>query len=538
MAELIPARQAKARIHQNRICALLDVREEGQFGEGHPFLAVNCPYSLFEQWVSRLVPSTWAPTILIDDGDGVAMRAAELMAVMGYTHVSCVDGGIPAWRLQGLNLYKGVNLPSKTLGEWVEHQEIIQRISPAQLAEWQSTKTPFYFFDCRPPNEYSKMCVPGAQCVPNGELAHRLAAVVKDESTPIVLTCAGRTRGLIGAAGLNRVGVGNPVYALENGTQGWSLAGLSLLRNQTPAELPTMDESHLAISRAKADALIDREQLDCIGVDEFTELARDKIRMVFLVDVRSATEFAAGHLPGATHAWGGQIVQALDLVVGVRHATVVLTDDTGLRAAVAAVWLRCLGYETFIMRDTQSLELPPHWRQMAPILPNAHALPLVEPVHAVALCQSGQVHLVDLRHSQAYRRLHIPNSIWANRANLDRIPKDKPLILCSDRTDLAQRVAQDLQAMGLSVQGQVSGGVDAWRDAGVSLETSPDVPSDAECIDFLFFVHDRHDGNLESAKRYLAWEQGLMAQLDDDERAVFRLPHETNRAQNTITQQP
>lgn len=538
MAEVISAREAKARIHVQRICALLDVREEGQFGEGHPFLAVNCPYSYFEQWVSRLVPSTWVPTILIDDGDGVATRAAELMAVMGYTHVSCVDGGIPAWRSQGLNLYQGVNLPSKTLGEWVEHQETIRRITPTQLADWQSTGTPFYFFDCRPPHEHSKMSVPGAQCVPNGELAHRLAAVVKDDSTPIVLTCAGRTRGLIGAAGLNRVGVGNPVYALENGTQGWTLAGMSLLRGQVPAELPTMDESHLLISRAKADALIDREQLHCIGVDGFTELAHDQNRALFLVDVRSAAEYAAGHLPGATHVWGGQIVQALDLFVGVRHATVVLTDDTGLRAAVAAMWLKCLGYETFIMRDTLALGLSDHWRQMAPVPPMAPALPFVEPEHAVDLCQSGRAHLVDLRHSQTYRQMHIPHAIWANRANLGRIPKDRPLILCADRADLAPRVAQDLQAMGLSVQGQMRGGVDAWRDAGLSLATSPQVPPDDQCIDFLFFVHDRHDGNLESAKRYLEWEQGLMAQLDDDERAVFRLPSEPSTAQHAFNQQP
>jgi hypothetical protein len=134
--------------------------------------------------------------------------------------------------------------------------------------------------------------------------------------------------------------------------------------------------------------------------------------------------------------------------------------------------------------------------------------------------------------------MHIPHAIWANRANLGRIPKDKPLILCADRTDSAQRVAQDLQAMGLNVQGQIRGGVDAWRDAGLSLATSPQVPTDDQCIDFLFFVHDRHDGNLESAKRYLEWEQGLMAQLDDDERAVFRMPTESSTAQHTFTQQP
>jgi hypothetical protein len=39
----------------------------------------------------------------------------------------------------------------------------------------------------------------------------------------------------------------------------------------------------------------------------------------------------------------------------------------------------------------------------------------------------------------------------------------------------------------------------------------------------LFFVHDRHDGNLESARRYLEWETGLIAQLDEQEHASFRL---------------
>ena len=70
------------------------------------------------------------------------------------------------------------------------------------------------------------------------------------------------------------------------------------------------------------------------------------------------------------------------------------------------------------------------------------------------------------------------------------------------------------------------------------LASSPDVPADHQCIDFLFFVHDRHDGNLESAKRYLEWEQGLMAQLDDEERAVFQLTPKPSTAQHAVTQQP
>ena len=46
----------------------------------------------------------------------------------------------------------------------------------------------------------------------------------------------------------------------------------------------------------------------------------------------------------------------------------------------------------------------------------------------------------------------------------------------------------------------------------------------AEAIDFLFFVHDRHDGNLDAARTYIAWETGLVAQLDAAERDEFRVP--------------
>ena len=46
----------------------------------------------------------------------------------------------------------------------------------------------------------------------------------------------------------------------------------------------------------------------------------------------------------------------------------------------------------------------------------------------------------------------------------------------------------------------------------------------AERIDFLFFVHDRHEGNKAAMRGYLSWETGLLDQLDDEERASFRLP--------------
>jgi hypothetical protein len=49
------------------------------------------------------------------------------------------------------------------------------------------------------------------------------------------------------------------------------------------------------------------------------------------------------------------------------------------------------------------------------------------------------------------------------------------------------------------------------------------MPGDADCIDFLFFTHGRHEGNAEAARRYLAWEVALVDQLDAQERRSFRV---------------
>jgi 3-mercaptopyruvate sulfurtransferase SseA len=69
----------------------------------------------------------------------------------------------------------------------------------------------------------------------------------------------------------------------------------------------------------------------------------------------------------------------------------------------------------------------------------------------------------------------------------------------------------------------LEGGCEAWRAAGLPVTASPRSPTDAECIDFVFFTHGRHDGNLEAARAYLAWEIGLVDQLDAEERAAFRI---------------
>src|SRR5262245_37175738 len=121
MAGRVDAETLKVWLSDGGEIALIDVREHGQYGEAHPFFAVPLPYSRFELGLPALVPNPAVRLVLCDAGDGVAERAAARAKTLGYCNVSVLSGGAEAWRRAGFTLYAGVNVPSKTFGELVEH---------------------------------------------------------------------------------------------------------------------------------------------------------------------------------------------------------------------------------------------------------------------------------------------------------------------------------------------------------------------------------------------------------------------------------
>ena len=124
-----------------------------------------------------------------------------------------------------------------------------------------------------------------------------------------------------------------------------------------------------------------------------------------------------------------------------------------------------------------------------------------------------------------FRKAHIPGSRWSIRPRLAADGKTAKggIVLVADDTDAARLAATELIAAGIKDVKLLDGGLAAWIKAGYATEASPGVPPDRECIDYLFFVHDRHAGNREAMKQYLAWETGLMAQLDEQDKASFKV---------------
>lgn len=511
----ITAAFLKPRLTAGPEIAFLDVREHGQYGEGHPFFCVSIPFSVLEYRITTLVPRRSTPIVLLDDGDGISAKSAAALESLGYSDVSLLQDGVHGWSAAGFGLFKGVNLPSKTFGELVEHELDTPSMSAEDLNAMVERGEDVVVLDGRPPHEFNKMSLPGAQSCPNAELAYRISHFVSNDTIPVVINCAGRTRSIIGTESLRQAGIRNPVYALRNGTQGWRLAGLDLRHNEIPGDLPALDGNRLTETKTSARDLSERMSLNFVSMDTVTAWNADVDRTTYLLDVRTREEFDAGHFRTARHAPGGQLVQATDEYLAVRGARIVVTDDTNLRAAISAMWLRSMGHDVYIL-DADAADGP---ERSTPTEKHHDSLTGEQAAERIA----QGINVLDTSRGMEFRKGHIRGAIWITRARLNSLglPRSTPLIVTGRDPACLNLAVADLKAGGFEDVQWFTGSPETWTALGLETEASPDLPEQADCIDHLFFVHDRHDGNLDAARRYLEWEQGLLAQLDDQERDLF-----------------
>jgi rhodanese-related sulfurtransferase len=517
----VSARDLKAMIHDGGELALLDVREAGEFGEAHLLFATPLPYSRLELDIRALVPRRNTRVVLCDDGEsGVAALAARRLASLGYSDLAVLDGGTRGWADAGYALFAGVNVPSKLFGELVEHDYSTPHISVQELARMKEANADLVIVDGRPYNEYHKMNIPDGICCPNAELPYRIRDIVRNPETTIVVNCAGRTRSILGAQTLINFGITNPVYALENGTQGWVLADFELERGADRRYPDRVDESRLPEARAQAQALASRHGVRTVSAAVVQRWLNEADRTTFLLDVRTHEEFSAGSTAGAAHAPGGQLIQATDQWVGVRNARIVLIDSEGVRAPVVASWLAQLGCDVSLLEDGTRARV----EVIQPASPRLPELATISADELDRMITARFCAVLDLRPSMTFREGHIPGSRWSVRPRIGHaVGNATTIVLVSEDADIARLAAIDLAETGAEDVRILDGGYTAWTRAGRASEATPDNPPNEACIDYLFFVHDRHAGNRDAMRQYLAWETGLIAQLDDVDRQAFRV---------------
>ncbi len=529
---LIDPRTLHLRIQDGQELAILDAREEGEFGAGHLFWAVPCPLSRCELRARALLPRPGTRVVCVDDGRGLAERLARYLEDIGCTDVAVLEGGTPAWTEAGYVLFTGVNVPSKAFGEWVEHHYGTESVDAAELRASIDGGRNMVVLDSRTADEFTRMSIPTAINVPGGELAYRIADLAPDPSTLVVVNCAGRTRSILGAESLRRAGIPNRVVALRNGTMGWELAGLHCERGRTdryPAGTP--NSAALALERARAFA--EASGVGVIGAIDLARFENDPDRTLHVLDVRDPAEFRAGHRPGSRNAPGGQLVQATDQWIAVRNARIVLLDDTGVRARMAAAWLRQMGHRDVFVVEGGLDEVRETGTAIVPVPELGATAPMIDVPGLAQLLDAGdRTVVVDLARSVDYREGHIPGALWGIRTRLDRLhaplTQARHVVVTSSDGVLARLAMDELHGLTQADLRALEGGTDGWHAFGRPLVRDRTSPPDAECADVYLRPYDRNSGVEEAMQAYLAWEIDLVHEIARDGTVRFGVePAET-----------
>ena len=523
MSQHVSAEAVASLLEGNESFALIDVREAGEYNSTHIPGSSLIPRRELEFRIAASVPPPGAPIILCDDEGRRAALAAGTLEGLGYSNVSVLERGINRWASLDYPTEWGVNVPSKDFGEKVEVVHHVPEIDAAELHERIERGDKLVILDTRTPEEYRRFCIPGGRSVPGGELALRITDITAelDPDTTVIVNCAGRTRSIIGTRVLQRMGREN-VFGLKNGTSGWVLAGYDLESGADRVQLPQPSAEGLAEAEAYADRLAEEDgvrYLDIPGLQAMVE--RSKAETVYFVDVRTTAEYTEGHIPGFRWFPGGQAVQRSDEVAVVRNTPFVFACDDRVRATLTASWYRQLGHqEVYAVAGgvgawaAAGLDV----ETGAPLeqvlgMEDAKALTreisVQELEEARSATADSAVIFVDT--SGDFAQGHVPGARWVSRSWLElqisALAPDKATpvtVTCRDGQN-SVFAAATLRGLGYADVTVLAGGMNAWRAAGLAVETglsgvmSP--PTD--------LVASGPDRNYADMMNYLRWETAL-----------------------------
>ena len=521
----IDASTLKRWLHDGGEIALLDAREEVPFDARHLLMAACLPLSRLELLVAEMVPRRSARVVWCDDGEGLAARAAARMAELGYTDVSVLDGGASAWEAAGHRIYSGVHVPSKAFAEVVEHEAGTPWISAEELKALQDSGANIALFDSRSYEEFHDNSIDGAISVPGAELVYRFADLVPSAETMVVVNCGGRTRSIIGAQSLINAGVPNKVVSLKNGTQDWHLAGYAVRAGAT-ARAPAVSAVGRQAACAAAERVARRFGVRRIDVPTLERWrAEAAARTLYVFDVRSAEDYAAGHVPGMKHIAGGQLVQETDRHAATWGARVVLVDDDGVRAVMTAHWMAQMGWDVAAL----TLDMRSSGTATGAYAPDVLGLDgaAVPSIDVAALAaRLAAVVVVDLDWSRGYVAGHIPGAWYAIRSRLAEafraLPSAEAIVFTSGDGVLARLAAAEWNGRAPAPVLALAGGTKAWAAAGHKLEQGATRMASAR--DDMRLRAREQPGSVEDAMRaYLAWEIDLVNQMATDDDQRFRV---------------
>src|SRR5215213_385185 len=189
-----------------------------------------------------------------------------------------------------------------------------------------------------------------------------------------------------------------------------------------------------------------------------------------LLDVRSAADFGAAHVPGSMNiGLGGQFAMWAGSLIPL-NASIVVIADTGAQVDETVVRLARVGIENvkgYLEDGVQS------WRDAG--LP-VDTIPQVSVAELNEGMAENDMQIVDVRRPAEYVSGHVPRALNAPLASLDKslgplnLEKDKLTAVICAGGYRSSAAASLLQQEGFSNLINVSGGTGAWINAGYPID--------------------------------------------------------------------
>jgi len=212
-----------------------------------------------------------------------------------------------------------------------------------------------------------------------------------------------------------------------------------------------------------------------------------------LLDVREHGEYNSAHIPGASSLPRRLLEHRIERLVPGKQTQIVVCDDTGIRARLAARTLERLGYARVAVLDGglngwASDNRPTEWGMNVPSKDFGEKVEVVEHVPSI---EARELHrwiergddlvILDTRTPEEYGRFCIPGGRSVPNGELPyrigEIVRERPnarvVVNCAGRTRSIVGT-RALQRMGLKDVVGLKNGTSGWVLAGLKLETGAD----------------------------------------------------------------
>jgi hydroxyacylglutathione hydrolase len=242
---------------------------------------------------------------------------------------------------------------------------------------------------------------------------------------------------------------------------------IKLLTTDLP-EAPAYFSKDAEINRTGAESLTGMPTAAALGTAGVSELAG--LGLVIL-DVRSAADFGAGHVPGAINiGLGGQFASWAGSLIPM-SSSIVIVADSDEKVAEAQLRLARVGLENINGYLAGGMEA---WKEAGlglDVVPQINVAELKE-----LIATRPDLQIVDVRRPTEYESGHAPRAASAPLAKLRELlptlnlnPKAPTAVICAGgyRSSAGTSI---MQQAGFTNLVNVMGGTKAWIDAGYEVE--------------------------------------------------------------------